>query len=109
MPNKKVKVKYLKTYDFKIALVTGVYGGLGTNGLINANFFIDRVVIPNSQEFEIDDSGKQVTAAIDDKDCDVVREVQFGTFMDINTMKIFHDWLGKKIIEYDQLFPKVKK
>ncbi len=100
---KTVKIKYLKAHDFKTCLTTGVYGGLTGNGLINVNFFTDRAVIPDHQEVDIDDKGRTLGVPKDFKDSDLVREVQFGTMMDINTAKIVVAWLDSKIEEYDRM------
>lgn len=85
---------------------TGVYGALGNNGLINANFFVDRAVIPISESIEIDESGKILGSPTPEKDGDAVREVQFGLLLDINTAKIVANWLNDRIKEFED---KVKK
>ncbi len=108
MTNRSVKIRYLKAYDYKAALATGVYGGLTSNGMINANFFTDRVVIPDSQTVEIDEKGVAIGIPKDNKDGDLVREVQFGTLMDINTAKVIVAWLDSKIQEFEENFPKIK-
>src|SRR5258708_32860520 len=99
MPVSKVKVKYEKSYDFKVALTTGIYGGIGSNGLIQANFFVDRIVLPSSQVISIDEKGIQVEQSVDEKDGDLLREIQFGAFMDINTAKIVGDWFLARVKE----------
>ena len=93
MKKNKVKIKYVKSHDFKTSLSTGIYGGLTSNGMINANFFTDRAIIPTHQTIEIDESGRQQGSPEDIKDGDLVREVQFGTLMDINTTKLIVSWL----------------
>ena len=106
MKNKDIRIKYVKSYDFKTSLATGVYGGLTSNGMINANFFTDRVILPTHQSLEIDDEGHPKGSPKDDKDGDLVREVQFGTLMDINTAKIINEWLNTKIDEFEKNFKK---
>src|SRR5688572_1446985 len=102
MPDKKLKIRYLKSYDFKVSLATGVYGGITTNGLINANFFSDRTVIPTSQIVEIDGQGN-IISSVEEKDGDVVREVTVGLLMDVNSAKLLVNWLSSKIDEFEKI------
>ena len=99
---KTVKIKYLKAHDFKTSLTTGVYGGITGNGLINVNFFTDRAVIPDYQQVDVDDKGRTLGIPKDVRDSDAIREVQFGTMMDINTAKVIVAWLDSKIDEHDK-------
>lgn len=106
MENKQIKIRYVKSYDYKSSLSTGVYGGITANGMINANFFTDRAVIPDSQLIEIDENGLQVGPPKDNKDGDLLREVQFGALMDVNTVKIVVAWLNAKVEEFEKNYPK---
>ena len=101
---KNIKIKYLKSHDYKVTLATGVYGGITNNGLINANFFTDRPAIPDFQTIEVDDKGRAIGKPQDVKDSDLVREVQFGTLLDIRTAKVVVAWLDAKIEEYEKHF-----
>lgn len=103
MPNRQIKIRYIKSHDYKVALSTGIFGGLGSNGLINANFYIDRVIIPKNENVEIDENGSIVKSEYE-REGDAVREVQFGALLDINTAKQIADWLNSKIFEHEQRF-----
>jgi hypothetical protein len=105
MANRNIKIRYLKSYDYKASLATGVYGGITANGMINANFFTDRTVLPDSQIIEVDENGVQIGLPKDQKDGDLLREVQFGALMDVNTAKVIVAWLDSKIEEYEKNFP----
>jgi hypothetical protein len=109
MANRKLKIKYLKAPDFKTTLATGVYGGITGNGLINANFFTDRTIIPKYQVIEVSEGGVQIGLPVDERDGDLMREVQGGILMDIQTAKVIVAWLDSKIDEFEKNFPyKVK-
>lgn len=108
MSNRILKLKYLKSHDFKTSLATGVYGGVTTNGMINVNFFTDRTVIPDSQTIEVNEKGVSIGPPKDNRDSDLVREVQFGAMMDVNTAKVVVAWLDSKIEEFERNFPKEK-
>ncbi len=106
MANRNIKIRYLKSYDYKASLATGVYGGITANGMINANFFTDRTILPDSQLIEVNDSGVQIGLPKDQKDGDLLREVQTGILMDLNTAKVIVAWLDSKIEEFEKNFPK---
>lgn len=106
MANRKIKVRYVKSYDCKTVLVSGIHGGIGSNGLLNANFFLDRVVIPDYQIMEIDEKAVQVGLPVDQKDSDVVREVQTTLLFDVNTARLFINWLESRIRDYEGLVKK---
>jgi hypothetical protein len=106
MANRKIKIRYIKSYDFKISLATGVYGGIATNGLINVNFFNERAVLPDSQTIEIDENGKTIGKEIDERDGDITRELQSGILIDINAAKVVINWLQGKIDEHEKVFPR---
>lgn len=108
MSNKRLKIKYHKAYDYKNSFATGVYGGITVNGMINANFFTDRGALPEYQQIEVNEQGQQIGPAMEQKDSDLVREVQFGALMDVQTARVIVGWLQTKIEEYDKEFPKEK-
>lgn len=103
---RKIEIRYFKAYDFKAFLATGVYGGISGNGLINANFFTDRVVIPNSQIVEIDENGIPIGQPVDSKEGDLAREVQTALLMDVGTAKIVVAWLQSRIKEHEDIINK---
>lgn len=94
---KKFKIKYVKAYDYKVFLATGVYGGITGNGLINVNFITDRSVIPEFETAQLDDDDRQIGKPVPTKDSNAVREVQCGVMLDINTAKLIIAWLQDKI------------
>lgn len=103
MTKRTLKIKYLKAHDFKTSLSTGVYGGVTTNGMINANFFTDRSVLPTFQTIEVDEKGRQLGPPVDERECDLMREVQFSAMMDLHTAKVIVAWLDSKVTELETL------
>jgi hypothetical protein len=102
MSNKALKINYIKSHDYKTSFITGMHGGLASNGLITASFFGDRHPIPESTIVEIDEKNV-ILKSEDTKGSDIVREVQFGVIMDINTAKLMLSWLTTKVKEYEEL------
>ena len=103
METKKIRFKSIKSYDFKPFLASGVHGGLSTNGLINANFFIDRSAIPVDETVTVSSDNKIIGKPIENKDADVEREFLCSVLMDISTAKLIADWLTQKVKEFESL------
>jgi hypothetical protein len=106
MANRNIKIKYYKAHDFKTSLTTGIYGGVTPHGMINAHFFTDRNGLPDYETIELTDKGVQIGMPQQHKDGDFVREVQFGTLLDVATAKQVVDWLNQRIAEAEKNFPK---
>jgi hypothetical protein len=104
MLNKEVVISYVKTNDFKTTLINGVYGGISSNGLISANFFVERIPIPESETVTIDlESSRIVGPTTAVKTADVVREVQHGALLDVSTAEILIKWLQEKVTEIKKI------
>jgi hypothetical protein len=100
MANKSINIKFIKAHDYKTSFITGIYGGMAPNGLINVNFFTDRAILPKSQTIEVDEKGVAIGLPINNTDADFAREIQFGTIMDVNTARMLVDFLQSKIAEF---------
>ncbi len=91
MEQKKIKLIYKKSDDYKSSLCTGVFGGINSNGILEINFFLDRIQTPESQEISSIDEVEQLPTN------EVLREIQCGLFLDINATTIIRDWLTTQI------------
>ncbi len=100
-----IKFNYIKSPDFRSVLTTGVIGGITPNALIDINFFVDRVVIPKSITYGVSDVGQVLGEEVREGKDGVVREVQVGTIMDVNTAKNLVLWLQNKIEIIENLKP----
>jgi len=101
MPNKTFNIKYQKTHDYKTSFVTGIHGGLSSNGMITASFLADRHALPEVAILELDEKNNVIRNE-DVKGSDMVREVPFGVVMDINTTKLIINWLSLRVKEYEE-------
>lgn len=99
---KELRIKYQKAYDFKTSFVSGVHGGLSSNGLITANFFTDRAALPEMNLITVNEKN-QLVKVEDIKDSDGIREAQFAVLMDVTTTKLIINWLQSKVNEFEQL------
>jgi hypothetical protein len=101
-----LNVHYVKNQDFRTVFTSCIYGGITINGLINVNFCLDRGPIPTTVENEVEqnENGKsQLKPKVVHGKEGVIREVQFGAIMDIQTAKTIVDWLQKQITITEEL------
>lgn len=109
MPQKK-KIQEILTFHNKISNafrevhVDGAYGGITPNGYVNLNFFSERAPIPKSSDYVIDQDAQKLLKVEDSKDSKsgIVREYDFGIFMDFKTTKKIIDLLQEKVVELEK-------
>jgi hypothetical protein len=68
--------------------VDGAFGGITPRGLINLSFFAERVPIPKSSDFKIENNaiGALIENSADSKN-GVLREYEFGVYMNPEVAK----------------------
>jgi hypothetical protein len=103
---KRIKVNYVKSPHFHSGFVTGVYGGLAPNGILNLNFFTDKIQPPASFMVETDDNG--VAKPEGATNTAFVRELVVGIEVDISSARIINNWLTQKIQEAEEMKKKLK-
>lgn len=88
------------SHNFRELHVDGAYGGLTPKGLININFYAERFPIPKSVTHNLLDN-----TSLDSEDSKqgLIREFEFGIYMDLNVAKQISDFLLNKISEFEQL------
>lgn len=106
---KEFEINYVKSPDYKNIFATGVYGGATLNGLINMNFFIDTLRIPEKVTLEIKDGKFLSEKPRKLIEVGTTRELAIGVSVDLNTAKIIKDWLGDKISLLEIELEKTKK
>ncbi len=102
----KITVKYRKSDDFKSSLINGAYGGISNAGYINVNFYFDSPFLPETEEVELDDSGKIIEQKVNKHEGYIDREILFCINMDLGTAKSVHEWIGRKISELEGISKK---
>lgn len=104
-----VLIHYLKTNNYKTVFVDGAYGGITPKGLLHMDLYLERHPIPKTSKIKIDDSGNLLDEEVQEKKQGIVREVQCGLAMDINTAISIRDWINTKLEQYEKLFKKNSK
>lgn len=99
---------HIKSNLFRVIHADGVWGGVTPNLNIQMAFYSERNAIPQSvkQEFGeyglpgeiIDTVGKE----------GIVREFDTSVVVNLEVAKAFHDWLGKKIAQAENIVEKAK-
>ena len=95
-----IKVKYKYADDYNPQYVNGAQGGINVQGEIVANFYFERVPMPNSITHEVSKEGllgKVLATEPEDLTRSVLRYIQSGVVMNLNVAKQVHKWLGEQI------------
>lgn len=102
----KIKCKYIFKDDFNPVYVNGAQGGINPHGEIVINFYLERMALPVSQIYEIE-NGKLSAQEIESEPSDLknsfVRVIENGVIMNYQTAKEIHKWLGAHIEKLEEL------
>lgn len=100
-PNE-VEIQYSESAHYNSAYVSGTFGGLNPSGMLEIDFFTDRLHRPESTTHKIED-GKIST----EMDSEIprhlhVRKVEFTAMMTLEVAKAFHAWLTDKVSDLER-------
>jgi hypothetical protein len=105
MDQKSLKFKYIFSEDYNPTYVNGAWGGVNPQGEIVANFYMERLALPNSQTQSINQDGK-LSGVIESDPKDLnqsfVRFVKNGIIMNLQSAKSIHSWLGGLIEQCEE-------
>lgn len=98
----KVKFKYLFDKSYNPTYCSGGFGGITPKDEIVFNFFLERHPIPYSETQKINDDGSlgnivEREPEYKDDTADVIRYVESGVIMNLETAKEVRAWLDKHI------------
>ena len=96
---KELDFHYLKTPCYRTYHVDGIFGGIAPNGNLYMELFIERFPTPKVVRCKLTPEGPGEEVSREGKD-GVIREVEGGLVMNINTATTLRDWLDGKINEY---------
>jgi hypothetical protein len=102
---RRLQFDYLKSSLFRVVHADGVVGGLTPRLDIIMNFWSERQPIPRTMIFllkEDDTLGEEVRSERVSRDA-IVREVEAGVVMDLESAKSLRDWLDSKINEAERI------
>ena len=96
---KSLKFQYLKADSYITYHVDGVFGGVTPKGMVHMDVFTEKFPTPSCISHELSEDGKlggEIDRVVRDG---IIRELQAGLVMDLNTARQFRDWLSAKIEE----------
>lgn len=104
MNDKQIKFKYVFDKDYNPVYCNGAYGGINPQGDIVANFYFERSPIPNHVIHDINDDGTLsgvVSSDPSEVEQYMIRYVNGGIILNIDSAKSIHEWLGGLISELE--------
>lgn len=104
----KVVVKYHRSANGTNA-VTGAFGGVTSDGShLSMNLFLDRVDVPDRQEYMVDLTTNQIKSEKQfPPQADTIREVVSSVVMTYDNAQLIKEWLSKKIEEMEAMRLKI--
>lgn len=103
---KQITFKYKFESNYNPVYINGAFGGINPQGEIVANFYLERIALPNATTHIVGANGS-IGEAIkkDPKDLDesCVRYVQSGIVMNLETAKQLNVWLERNIKNLEEL------
>lgn len=88
--------------NFRELHVDGAYGGLTPKGMVNINFYAERLSIPKSTDYKIESQKLIKIADSEDSKKGIIREFETGVYMTFETAKELHKWLGEQIVRFEK-------
>lgn len=101
---RQIKFKYVFPKDYNPVYCNGAYGGISTSGEIVANFFLERMPIPNSIMNSVNEDGSlsgEVAVEPEDLKETVIRYISTGIVLSEASAKSIYEWLGNHIQELE--------
>ncbi|KAA0258825.1 hypothetical protein FHQ18_02425 [Deferribacter autotrophicus] len=98
--NKTMKIKYIKSPDFKQYYINGVYGGLNVNGLVSVKLYYEDFVLPDESELEFSENSEIPSETIKKSDYYGVRQLLAELIMVPEQAKLIGQFLVKIADDY---------
>lgn len=101
---RKIKFKYLFPDNYNPVYCNGAFGGITTAGEIVANFFLERMPIPNSMTNTVNEDGSLsgvISTDPNDLNETVIRYISTGIVLNEANAKSIYEWLGNQIQELE--------
>ncbi len=101
---RKIRFKYVFPENYNPVYCTGAFGGISTGGEIVANFFLERMPVPNSVTNSVNPDGTLGgIIEIDPENFEdtVIRYISAGIVLNKDNAKSIYEWLGNQIQELE--------
>lgn len=99
-----IRFKYVFSEEYTPDYVNGAWGGATAAGEIVANFYLERHAIPREVVHPVKNEmlGEEASSKPDDYKNVIIRCVQSGVVMNLDTAKKVHTWLGAHIVKIEK-------
>ncbi|HXK48853.1 MAG TPA: hypothetical protein PKW56_00140 [Clostridiales bacterium] len=106
----KIKFKYIFDHNYNPKYVNGAYGGITPKGEIAVHFYLERQGLPNSQTYELTKNrlGEEIEKDPDDLHESMIRFVDTGVILNVETAKEVICWLQEKVNKLNEIKKKDK-
>ena len=97
---KQIKFKYVFDDSYNPVYASGAFGGPTPRNEIVINFFLERQPVPYSETRTINADGTLGDMIVTEESAEtikIIRYVETGIVMDLQTAKEIHAWLGETI------------
>lgn len=98
----RLKISYIKTSAFREIACDGVLGGPTPQGKVWLSFYTERMPIPKTVEhtLEVNEEGvarlSEKPTILDSRE-GIIRNVEFGVFMNRSVAEQLRDWLSRQL------------
>lgn len=106
MSANEINFKYIFNYTYNPTYVNGAQGGVSPRGEIVIHFYLERPPLPHSIQHELTPAGtigRELASEPEELANTLVRFVDTGVVMDYANASRFHDWLGSKLKELEEM------
>jgi hypothetical protein len=97
-----INFDYIKSNHFRVIHVDGVHGGVSPKGLIQIAFFSERLPIPQSEIYELNQGSLGKRTSVEERKA-MIREVEVETLIDLQLAKVIVKWIEEKIVQAESL------
>ena len=104
-PKSKIEFHNKITSNYREVHIDGAYGGITPRNYINLSFYSERFPIPKSSTYEVGESGSigKLIANSQDSKTGIIREYEFGVYMDIRTALEIGRFLLDRVNELNKI------
>lgn len=105
MNDRTVRFKYKFPDHYNPKYVNGAYGGIGPRGELVVNFYLERQPIPKEETYKVSEKGalgEPFDRTPEDLRSQIIRFVQTGVVLNLESAKSIHKWLGDHINNLEQ-------
>lgn len=99
-----LETHFIKNNEFKTVYGSGVYGGFTPAGMLSMYFYTERIPIPIRTTLKQNPASPEQFEEVErEAKSGLVREVQVGVLIDLDTAQSMMDWLKGHIDNYKEI------